>query len=309
MRISKILYIVIVVAVLAGCQKEIEVDIPNYQDKIVIEGIIENGQPAMVIVSKSVPYFSTIDLDVLMNEVFIKDAVVTITSSTGETEQLSFAYNEDSPIYFAYMGERVIGEPGKSYDLRVEYDGKVYTSHTSIVQPFELDSVWLAFLNPEDTMPTSRIQLSDNPNTKDYYQFRIKIHGKNLTDRLWVTSMPVAFDDATFNGKTVNYEILRANPSTLFMPTTTDEEESDFYRITYRPGDTIYIKTSMLDYPAYRFWSTISNELSFGQNPFMSPSPIISNISGDNAMGVWCGYASTIDTLYYQTRQRSGRKR
>ncbi len=292
-----------------GCQKEIEVDIPDYQDKIVIEGSIENGQPAMVIVSNSVPYFSTIDLDMLLNEVFIKDAVVTVTSSTGETEQLTFAYTEESPIYFAYMGQNIIGEPGKSYALRVEYGGKVYTSQTSIVQPVALDSVWLAFIDENDTMPTSRILLSDNAETQDYYQFRIKIHGKDLTDRLWVTSMPVAFDDATFNGKTVNYEILRANPSTLFMPTTTDEEESDFYRITYRPGDTIYIKTSMLDYPAYRFWSTISNELSFGQNPFMSPAPIISNINGDNAMGVWCGYASTIDTLYYQTRQRSGRKR
>jgi len=292
-----------------GCQKEIEVDIPDYQDKIVIEGSIENGQPAMVIVSNSVPYFSTIDLDMLLNEVFIKDAVVTVTSSTGETEQLTFAYTEESPIYFAYMGQNIIGEPGKSYALRVEYGGKVYTSQTSIVQPVALDSVWLAFIDENDTMPTSRILLSDNAETQDYYQFRIKIHGKDLTDRLWVTSMPVAFDDATFNGKTVNYEILRANPSTLFMPTTTDEEESDFYRITYRPGDTIYIKTSMLDYPAYRFWSTISNELSFGQNPFMSPAPIISNISGDNAMGVWCGYASTIDTLYYQTRQRGGRKR
>jgi hypothetical protein len=292
-----------------GCQKEIEVDIPDYQDKIVIEGSIENGQPAMVIVSNSVPYFSTIDLDMLLNEVFIKDAVVTVTSSTGETEQLTFAYTEESPIYFAYMGQNIIGEPGKSYALRVEYGGKVYTSQTSIVQPVALDSVWLAFIDENDTMPTSRILLSDNAETQDYYQFRIKIHGKDLTDRLWVTSMPVAFDDATFNGKTVNYEILRANPSTLFMPTTTDEEESDFYRITYRPGDTIYIKTSMLDYPAYRFWSTISNELSFGQNPFMSPAPIISNINGDNAMGVWCGYASTIDTLYYQTRQRGGRKR
>ena len=292
-----------------GCQKEIEVDIPDYQDKIVIEGSIENGQPAMVIVSNSVPYFSTIDLDMLLNEVFIKDAVVTVTSSTGETEQLTFAYTEESPIYFAYVGRNIIGEPGKSYALRVEYGGKVYTSQTSIVQPVALDSAWLAFIDGNDTMPTSRILLTDNAATKDYYQFRIKIHGKDLTDRLWVTSMPVAFDDATFNGKTVNYEILRANPSSLFMPTMTDEEEADFYRITYRPGDTIYIKTSMLDYSGYRFWSTISNELSFGQNPFMTPAPIISNINGDNAMGVWCGYASTIDTLYYQTRQRGGRKR
>ena len=43
-----------------SCQKEIEVDIPDYERKIVIEGSIENGSPAMVLVSKSVRYFSTL---------------------------------------------------------------------------------------------------------------------------------------------------------------------------------------------------------------------------------------------------------
>src|SRR5574344_2764372 len=92
MRRMYLFFVTMIGLLFVGCQKEIEVDIPDYQDKIVIEGSIENGQPAMVIVSNSVPYFSTIDLDMLLNEVFIKDAVVTVTSSTGETEQLTFAY-------------------------------------------------------------------------------------------------------------------------------------------------------------------------------------------------------------------------
>ena len=45
----------------SSCQKEIEVDIPDYDRKIVIEGRIENGSPAMVIVSRSVPYFDPIN--------------------------------------------------------------------------------------------------------------------------------------------------------------------------------------------------------------------------------------------------------
>ena len=83
------------------CQKEIEVELPDYERKIVIEGSIENGEPAMVIVSRSVPYFSTIDLETLMNDVFITDAEVTVTSSTGQTEQLTFTLNPESPIYMA----------------------------------------------------------------------------------------------------------------------------------------------------------------------------------------------------------------
>ncbi|MBO4646467.1 MAG: DUF4249 domain-containing protein [Bacteroidales bacterium] len=281
-----------------SCQKEIEVDIPDYERKIVIEGSIENGSPAMVLVSKSVRYFSTLDLETLMNDVFIRDAIVTVESSDGETEQLNWEYCEDSPVYFAYVGQ-MKGKAGRTYKLRVEWNGQVYTSETSIREPFHLDSAWLAVLDENDTLPTSRIQLSDNPSTKDYYQFRIKVHGKKLHDRLWVTSMPVAFDDATFNGQTVNYEILRANPSALFAATMSEEEQREYYRLTYRRGDTIYLKTSMLDAPGFDYWSAMTYELAIGQNPFMSPAPVPCNIQGENVIGVWCGYGSTVDTLYY----------
>ena len=281
-----------------SCQKEIEVDIPDYERKIVIEGRIENGSPAMVIVSRSVDYFAPLNLETLMNDVFIKNAVVTV-SCGGVSEQLQFTLCEDSPVYLAYVGRNIIGEPGKRYDLRVEIGDKVYTSSTTIVEPFHLDSVWLAFANEQDTTPTTRIQLTDNPATHDYYMFQLKIHGKRLHDRLWVTSFPVAFDDATFSGQTVNYEILRANPSSLFESTMSDEEKDEFYRMAYRKGDTIYMKTSLLDYESYLYWSAMTYELSVGQNPFMSPVPVPCNIKGENVIGNWCGFASTIDTLYY----------
>lgn len=281
-----------------SCQKEIEVDIPDYERKIVIEGRIENGSPAMVIVSRSVDYFAPLNLETLMNDVFIRDAVVTV-SCDGVSEQLQFTLCEDSPVYLAYVGHNIIGEPGKRYDLRVEIGDTVYTSSTTICQPFHLDSVWLAFASPQDTTPTTRIQLTDRAETHDYYMFQLKVHGKRLHDRLWVTSFPVAFDDATFSGQTVNYEILRANPSSLFESTMTDEEKDEFYRMTYRKGDTIYMKTSLLDYESYLYWSAMTYELSVGQNPFMSPAPVPCNIKGENVIGNWCGFASTIDTLYY----------
>ena len=275
-------------------------ELPDYERKIVIEGSIECGEPAMVIVSRSVPYFSTIDIETLMNDVFIRDAEVIVTSSTGETENLTFWYNPESPINFAYTGHTLLGEPGKSYKLTVRYEGKEYTSTTSMSEPLRLDSAWLAFKDATDTMPTSRIQLTDRVNSHDYYMFRIKVHGKKLHDRLWVTSMPVAFDDATFNGLTVNYEILRSNPSSIFMAEMTDEEKEEFYRVTYRHGDTVYIKTSLIDYNAFLYWSSMSYELALGQNPFMSPAPIPCNISGENVIGNWTAFASTVDTLYYR---------
>ncbi len=281
------------------CQKEIEVNLPDYERKIVIEGSIENGQPAMVIVSRSVPYFSSIDLETLMKDVFITDAEVIVTSSTGETEQLVFSLNPESPIYMAFTGRTLLGEPGKSYTLTVRYDGKEYSATSIMEESVRLDSAWLSFRDENDTMPTSRIQLTDRAASHDYYMFRIKVHGKKLHDRLWVTSMPVAFDDATFNGQTVNYEILRANPSSLFMAEMSDEEQAEYYRITYRHGDTVYLKTSMIDYNAFQYWSAMTYELAVGQNPFMSPAPVPCNLSGENVIGNWTAFASTVDTMYY----------
>ena len=282
------------------CQKEIDVELPDYERKIVIEGSIENGQPAMVIVSRSVPYFSTLDIETLMKDVFITDAEVIVTSSTGESEQLSFSLNPESPIYLAYTGRTLLGEPGKSYTLTVRYNGNEYSATSTMEEPFRLDSAWLSFRDENDTMPTSRIQLTDRAATHDYYMFRIKVHGKKLHDRLWVTSLPVAFDDATFNGQTVNYEILRANPSSLFMAEMSDEEQAEYYRITYRRGDTVYLKTSMIDYDAFKYWSAMTYELAVGQNPFMSPAPVPCNISGENIIGNWTAFASTVDTMYYR---------
>lgn len=301
----KIFFFILLGMIFTQCQKEIDVELPDYERKIVIEGSIECGEPAMVIVSRSVPYFSTIDIETLMNDVFIRDAEVTVTSSTGQSEQLTFMPNMESPIYFAFTGHSLLGEPGKSYTLTVRYNGAEYTSTTTMQEPIRLDSAWLAFLDANDTMPTSRIQLTDRASTHDYYMFRIKVHGKKLHDRLWVTSLPVAFDDATFNGQTVNYEILRSNPSSLFMAEMTDEEKEEYYRITYRKGDTVYLKTSILDYDAFQYWSAMSYELAVGQNPFMSPAPIPCNISGENVIGNWTAFASTVDTMYY----REDRKR
>lgn len=283
------------------CQKEIEVDLPDYERKIVIEGSIENGQPAMVMVTHSVPYFSTMSIETLRNDVLITDAEVTVTDdSTGQTEQLTFVFlDPEFPMYMGYKGRTLLGEPGKTYTLTVRYDGKEYTSTSTMVEPVRLDSAWLAFKDANDTMPTSRIQLTDRASTHDYYMFRIKVHGKKLHDRLWVTSMPVAFDDATFNGQTVNYEILRANPSALFMAEMSDEEKEEYYRITYRKGDTVYLKTSLMDYDGFQYWSAMTYELAVGQNPFMSPAPVPCNISGENVIGNWTAFASTVDTMYY----------
>jgi hypothetical protein len=111
---------------------------------------------------------------------------------------------------------------------------------------------------------------------------------------LWITTIPAAFDDSPFRGQSFNYEIIRDAPSLVFMPEMTERERRLYLRGNYRVGDTVYMKYALLDRDSYRFWHSINGELTFGQNPFMSPTPVISNIksnTGEKCLGVWCGAA------------------
>jgi hypothetical protein len=78
------------------------------------------------------------------------------------------------------------------------------------------------------------------------------------------------------------------------MPEMSDKERRRYFRMNYKVGDTVYLKYALLDEGGYRFWQSANGELTFGQNPFMSPKPIISNIicnTGEKCLGVWCGAA------------------
>ncbi len=285
-----------------ACETDIDVDLPDYETKLVIEGTIENGEVPRVLITKSLPYFTTISSDSLFTKMIVSDAKVTVTSGRGEMQELHFQLDTQSPIYFSYKGT-IPGEANETYTLKIEWDDKIYTATTSVLEPFDLDSLKLYKVGESDTVGSVRFQLSDDPYRSNYYQFFVKVkHGSRFTDRLWVFTIPLVFDDATFNGMTFNYEVLRATPSTLFAAALSEEERREYYRPYYKPGDTVIVKYASMDYTSYRFWSTAMSEISFGQNVFMSPPPIMTNLkcnTGEKVLGIWCGYAGKLDTLYF----------
>jgi len=290
---------------LFSCQTEIEVKIPTYYNKLVVEGYIENDQYPIVSLSRSVPYFSTISLEYLLDSIIIRDAKVFIASSKGETVELflNTIPSYDAPLFFAYTTRALKGELNTSYTLTIEWNDKIYTSTTSILNTFDLDSVAFVptFGHTEiDSVANLRIWMTDDGQPDNYYQFKVKIHNEMFTDRLWITTIPAAFDNSPFKGTSFNYEIMRGAPSTIFMPEMSEREMRRYLRMNYRTGDTVYLKYARLDYGGFRFWLSANGELTFGQNPFMSPTPIISNITsntGEKCLGVWCGMAAKEERL------------
>ena len=288
--------------IVAGCQTEIDVEMPEYEPKLVIEGTIENGQPAIVMLSKSISYLAEIDLNYLRDHVMITDAEVIVTSSDGESERLTFQFCPEAPLFFAFKSMNLKGKENTTYTLTVNYAGEQYTAETTIPRTFALDSI--RFDNPSefvnsDSMRVVRIQMTDNPAENNYYAFSVKVHCPDFQDRLWASSVPVAFDDKTFNGLTFNYEIERYGVSMLFAAAMSDEERRAYSRMTFRPGDTVYVRHSQMDYNTYRFMVTGGSEAVLGSNPFTNPAPVESNIKGERVLGNWSGFASAVDTLIW----------
>ena len=150
-----------------GCQREIDMKLPDYQPKLVIEGSIETGSPAMVMLSKSIPYFSEINWGTLMNDVLVNgsQARVFVTSETGEKEELQWRISPEAPYYMAFMGNNVLGKEQTHYTLTVEYDGQTYTAETYIPKTFDLDSIGFDQSSDllDDTMATIRVLTPSSP--------------------------------------------------------------------------------------------------------------------------------------------------
>jgi hypothetical protein len=306
---TKIYLLIFAIILFISCQTEIEVTIPTYYNKLVVEGYIENGEYPMVSLYRSAPYFSTMTMEYLMDSIVIQDAKVFVTTSKGDKHELFFTMSPQAPLFLAYTTYAFKGELNTSYLLQIEWNDKVYTSETAILNTFDLDSVKFVpnFGHTEiDSVANLRIWMTDDGQPLNYYQFKVKIHckDKGFPDRLWITTIPAAFDNSPFRGISFNYEIIRGAPTPLFIEEMTDRERRRYFRMDYRMGDTVYLKYARLEESAYRFWQSASGEITFGQNPFMSPTPITSNIrcnTGEQCLGVWSGSAAKEVVLIFDS--------
>lgn len=272
--------------VLPACEKEIEIDIPRPDPKIVIEGWIENGQYAEVIITKSAPYFDPIDSATLMNSL-VTNAVVTVSDGI-LSETLTLGFNPEYYPFIMYRGQSLKGEAGKTYSLTVQVDGMTYTAETEIQEPVILDSVWFALDLNQDSLGYLYAIGTDPAATADYYRVFTKRYGK---DAGFVAMLGSTWEDKYFNGQQFTFSIFRGEASFLLED---QSENNDF--TYYTIGDTVIVKLSRISLPVYNFWSAAESEIFAGGNPFTAPAMIPSNISG-GALGVWSGYGSSLDTV------------
>ncbi len=276
---ARITIVISLLLFLAACI-EPDYNVENYVSEIVVDGWIEPGKYAQVLLTLSVPYFSDVD-SISLRSYALTKAKVTLKSDS-KTEVLTLKPNEDYFPPYYYISTEIKGEVGKTYELFVSYQGETAYASTTIPEPVQLDSTWFALDEDKDSLGYVWIKFVDNPEIKNYYRTLTQING---VDSKYIANYLPNFNDEYFNGQKIEVSLYKGNK------TTTDKTDEIFYNL----GDTILLKFCAIDKSAYDFWYSFQKESLNAGNPFASTNARVkSNVT--NGLGIWCGYGSS----YYQ---------
>lgn len=308
--LKKVLSIAFIMVFFASCEKDIEIDIPPSEPQIVVEGSIENGQPPIILISKTIGFFDPTSPDDIANlyisdaSVFVNGAELTPICVADVPEDLLPLFAElvgvpvgdldDLPLC-GYVGLDMIGEFNTSYSLRVEVDNKTLTASTHIPDPVMPDSSYFRLWanSPQYGYVFTRFMDPDTLNNA-YRVFTKRIgpnNNDNPADEVYYAPFGSTFLDEFFNGTSLEVGFQRGQPFNSSRAVDVGDENG-FFEI----GDRFVFKFCAISEPSYQFYRTFEQQLGTNGSPFAAPNNVISNIDG--GLGIWAGYACVYDTIF-----------
>jgi hypothetical protein len=275
----------------SSCEKDINFNLKNAEDVLVVDANIENGRPPLVILSKSLDFFSTLDPALLVNS-FVRNAEITVSNGvlTHKLKEYAtqlgggitlYSYSIDS----ADLSTAFVGEFNTRYTLNIKSAGKEYSATTSI-PPLskKVDSMWWkpAPFTDDSTNVILMVRSTDPPGLGNYIRyFTRKNSGRFLPGENSV------FDDQVIENTTYESQV---------DPGVDRNNPIHFDSNYFKRGDTVTLKLCNIDKATYTFWSTWEFAFQSVGNPFAQPNKVLGNIS-NGALGDFYGYAAFYKTL------------
>lgn len=241
-KYNPLLLIALFTISLSSCEKEIDVDLKSVTPRIVIEGIVKQNELAKVRVTQ------TIDFDDNSGYPNLKGAIVKISDNAGKSEVLE----QDGTGW--YVAKEIIGVMERTYSMSVTYEGKEYTSTSTMPPHVKLDSVTMYKVPIMDyAFPMVHFQ-DPIGETNQYYRALFFVNGKQLPD---VQEFVLSADkvDGTYYHQ--------------FLPVTTHDDDND----PINKGDEITIELQCIDKGTFTYFDSLNRGKESSTNP-------ISNITG-----------------------------
>lgn len=236
---------------LAACEKEIDIDLNEANEKVVIVGSVSNlDEPATVRITRSIAFDQPNDFPAVSN------GTVEITRFFGTEEEI-FILTEVLPG--VYQTETPIGQQGANYKLRVVVEGETYEAQCTMPDQTEIVDFYFDELFPGRLFPG--VDFSDIGGRSDYYKGNIYINGE-LKPEIFIT-------DDTFTDGLVN-SVLFGGPD-----------------IDFETGDVVRVDIDHIDEKVYNYWFSLQQNVSDGT---AAPANPVTNLS-NGALGYFSAFS------------------
>ena len=250
------------VALLPGCEKVIDIDLNESEPVVVIEGNLSQNEGTLEVkVSKTASYFSNQPVSKVEN------AVVTLENGPGFKLQAE----ETEPGYYKIAGLQP--NPRLVYRLTVGYDGQEYTGVSELKPVVKIDSLDIEYQQAQIFIEGGyRVLLyfTDPEGEENYYRVKLYKNG----ERFDKVENLILFDDSRHDGKTIQVRLRNQ---------------------LFEPGDTVKVEMLSIDYNTWKYFSSLREMANL--NPG-SPSPANppSNLS-NGALGYFSVWTSSTREL------------
>ena len=262
---KNIFLIIISLFLVISCEREIDLNLEDQSGNIVIEAnVTDQAGPYSVRITKSVSFTQSNTYP------GIENAQVTLSDNLGQTENLQHIGNG------IYQASSFQGQSGRTYTLKVQTDGKEYTSQSKMPEAVEFHGLEQdSFMVAGETSYTLLPIFVDPPALGNRYLFTYSV---NDNPKKYFSE----FSDNVNNGA--------PNQRPLILPN--DDEDGD---VKVKVGDKITVKMQCIDDAVYTFYSALL-QLSGGGGGGVTPTNPPSNIS-NGALGYFSAHTVSVKTI------------
>ncbi|MBK9151113.1 MAG: DUF4249 domain-containing protein [Saprospiraceae bacterium] len=298
---STFLFFLMITIGVSSCEEPYTPNTLESEQEYVVEGYVEVGEeanPVFVIVTRSIPFITTISPD-QFSKLFVNDAQVTVNDGEKTVSLIPvclsqipedlkrevyavLGFNPDSTAVDICIYADLFGQVRKKfnnkYDLTVRVGQKTMTASTTVPELVPLKEFRWAEPpgQPIDTMARLWVTLEDPKGVPNFYRYLTA-----QSDGPLIAPFNSVIDDPIFDGMKFEFPLQKAERrgDGNFDPDTFG---------LFRRNQPVHIKWCSIDQEHYDFWRTRDSGANRG-GPFASYIRISSNIKG--GLGIWGGYA------------------
>ncbi len=235
---------------LISCQKEIKLDLPVYEPKMVLEFYLENDQSLKCLLQESINYTDTAQFKLINN------ALIVLSYNGVKDTLWNIPYFDSTleKVYNYYNPKKIQLQENTDYTVYIkDSKGREMRGRTSLNSIVPIDT--LVYNYNSENKGTVGLIFNDNGSTKNYYRIvAFKDSSVLKEENVW----DIRFEDILFNGQKFSF----------------------YTGYSFNPGDTITGRLYHLTEEHNNFTESVNDARAANANPFGQPANIISNVSG-----------------------------